>query len=165
MVLFPENLKVSKSMKQLLRKEKFKVTFNKDFRAVIEACADIRREGQHGTWITQEMIDCFGDLHELNIAHSVEVWEDDNLVGGLYGIYLEDKKVFCGESMFTRASATFQWKTWTTSWQLEETFSSRVSSMGHCLRRRQQTLLLVRFLQIFSLLRRADSVRFLKKRL
>jgi leucyl/phenylalanyl-tRNA--protein transferase len=104
MVLFPENLKVSKSMKQLLRKEKFKVTFNKDFRAVIEACADIRREGQHGTWITQEMIDCFGDLHELNIAHSVEVWEDDNLVGGLYGIYLEDKKVFCGESMFTKAS-------------------------------------------------------------
>ena len=104
MVLFPENLKVSKSMKQLLRKEKFKVTFNKDFRAVIEACADIRRDGQHGTWITQEMIDCFGDLHELNIAHSVEVWEDDNLVGGLYGIYLEDKKIFCGESMFTRAS-------------------------------------------------------------
>jgi len=104
MVLFPKNLKVSKSMKQLLKKEKFSVTFNKDFKAVIEACADIRRDGQHGTWITREMIDCFGDLHELNIAHSVEVWEDDNLVGGLYGIYLEDKKVFCGESMFARAS-------------------------------------------------------------
>ncbi|WP_231919737.1 leucyl/phenylalanyl-tRNA--protein transferase [Salegentibacter salegens] len=104
MVLFPDKLKVSKSMKQLFRKETFTVTFNKDFRAVIESCAEIRRDGQHGTWITQEIIDCFGDLHELNIAHSVEVWQDDNLVGGLYGIYLEDKKIFCGESMFTRAS-------------------------------------------------------------
>lgn len=104
MVLFPKKLKVSKSMKQLLRKEKFTVTFNKDFRAVIDACAEIRRDGQHGTWITREMIDCYSDLHELDMAHSVEVWENEDLVGGLYGIYLKDKQVFCGESMFTRKS-------------------------------------------------------------
>jgi leucyl/phenylalanyl-tRNA--protein transferase len=104
MVLFPEKLKVSKSMKQLLKKDAFEVTFNKDFKAVIEACAEIRRDGQHGTWITQEMIDCYIELHEFNIAHSVEVWQEGNLVGGLYGIYLMDKKVFCGESMFTKAS-------------------------------------------------------------
>ena len=104
MVLFPKNLKVSKSMKQLLRKKKFTVTFNKDFGAVIEACAQIRREGQQGTWITRDMINCYKDLYQLNIAQSVEVWENDDLVGGLYGIYLEDKHVFCGESMFTRVS-------------------------------------------------------------
>ena len=104
MVLFPEKLKISKSMKQLLKKDAFKVTFNKDFKAVIGACAEIRRDGQHGTWITQEMIDCYIELHEFNIAHSVEVWQDGNLVGGLYGIYLMDKKVFCGESMFAKAS-------------------------------------------------------------
>ena len=104
MVLFPEKLKVSKSMKQLLRKNKFTVSFNTDFNAVIEACAQIRRDGQHGTWITREMIASYNSLHKLNIAQSVEVWENDDLVGGLYGIYLEDKHVFCGESMFTRVS-------------------------------------------------------------
>ena len=104
MVLFPEKLKVSKSMKQLLKKDAFEVTFNRDFKAVIEACAAIRRDGQHGTWITSEMIDCYTELHKVDIAHSVEVWQDGNLVGGLYGIYLENKKVFCGESMFTKVS-------------------------------------------------------------
>lgn len=104
MVLFPKKLKVSKSMKQLLKKNAFEVTFNKDFRRVIEACAEIRRNGQHGTWITQEMIDCYIELHEFNFAHSVEVWKDGNLVGGLYGIYLKDKNIFCGESMFARTS-------------------------------------------------------------
>ncbi|WP_037317557.1 leucyl/phenylalanyl-tRNA--protein transferase [Salegentibacter sp. Hel_I_6] len=104
MVLFPDKLKVSKSMRQLIKKEAFQVTFNENFKEVIEACAEIRREGQHGTWITEEMIKCYEELHEFNMAHSVEVWQDGNLVGGLYGIYLKDKKVFCGESMFTKAS-------------------------------------------------------------
>ena len=104
MVLFPEKLKVSKSMKQLLRKNKFTVSFNTDFNAVIEACAQIRRDGQHGTWITREMIASYNSLHKLNIAQSVEVWENGDLVGGLYGIYLKDKNMFCGESMFTRVS-------------------------------------------------------------
>ena len=104
MVLFPEKLKVSKSMKKLFKKEAFKVTFDQDFERVIEACAEIRREGQHGTWITPEIIKSYRELHEFNLARSVEVWQDDNLVGGLYGIYLKEQQVFCGESMFARVS-------------------------------------------------------------
>ena len=104
MVLFPENLKVSKSMKQLFKKESFQVTFNQDFHNVIENCATIRREGQDGTWITQEIKDAYLKLHHLGIVQSVEVWQDKELVGGLYGIYLKDKKIFCGESMFAKVS-------------------------------------------------------------
>ncbi len=90
MVLFPENLKVSKSMKQLLRKEAFKITYNKDFLAVIENCAAIKRTGQNGTWITQEIKDAYLKLHDLGIVQSVEVWQNEELVGGLYGIYLKE---------------------------------------------------------------------------
>lgn len=104
MVLFPEKLKVSKSMKQLFRKKAFQVTFNQDFKAVIENCANIWRQGQAGTWITREIQKAYWELHKLGIAHSVEVWDGNNLVGGLYGIYLKDKKVFCGESMFATVS-------------------------------------------------------------
>lgn len=104
MVLFPENLKISKSMRQVLRKNVFRVTFNENFEAVIRNCATIDREGQHGTWITPEMKKAFSKLHDLGIANSVEVWHDDELVGGLYGIYLKEKKMFCGESMFARES-------------------------------------------------------------
>ncbi|TDN95571.1 leucyl/phenylalanyl-tRNA--protein transferase [Salegentibacter sp. 24] len=104
MVLFPEKLRVSKSMKQLFGKEPFEVTFNHDFKAVIEACAAIRRDGQHGTWITSEMIECYTELHQYNLAQSVEVWKGGKLVGGLYGVYLRDKKIFCGESMFAKVS-------------------------------------------------------------
>lgn len=104
MVLFPEKLRVSKSMKKLFKKEAFKVTFDQDFERVIEACAEIRREGQHGTWITPEIIKSYRELHEFNLARSVEVWQGDELVGGLYGIYLKEQQVFCGESMFARVS-------------------------------------------------------------
>jgi leucyl/phenylalanyl-tRNA---protein transferase len=104
MVLFPNNLKVSKSMRQLFKKQAFSVTFNKDFEAVIRNCAKIKREGQQGTWITPELEDAFITLSKINIAHSVEVWQEDKLVGGLYGIYLKEKKVFCGESMFSKKS-------------------------------------------------------------
>ena len=104
MVLFPEKLKISKSMKQLFRKNAFQVTFNRDFKAVIQNCAKIWRQGQNGTWITQEIQKAYLELHKLGIAHSVEVWDGNNLVGGLYGIYLKDKKVFCGESMFSTVS-------------------------------------------------------------
>jgi leucyl/phenylalanyl-tRNA--protein transferase len=104
MVLFPEKLKVSKSMKQLLKKNAFEVTFNQDFEAVITACSQIKRDGQEGTWITPEMKAAYLELHKLGLALSVEVWQDDFLAGGLYGIYLRDKQVFCGESMFTRVS-------------------------------------------------------------
>jgi leucyl/phenylalanyl-tRNA---protein transferase len=104
MVLFPENLKISKSMKQLLKREAFKVTFNEAFPEVLEQCAGIERDDQPGTWITPEMKKAYLDLHKMGVARSVEVWQEDVMVGGLYGIYLEEKKIFCGESMFTKVS-------------------------------------------------------------
>ncbi|HET7361417.1 MAG TPA: leucyl/phenylalanyl-tRNA--protein transferase [Salinimicrobium sp.] len=104
MVLFPENLKVSKSMKTLLRKNAFQVSFNQDFEAVIQNCATVARKNQGGTWITQKMQDAYLQLHKKGLAHSVEVWQENQLVGGLYGIYLKEKKIFCGESMFSKTS-------------------------------------------------------------
>ncbi|WP_179353000.1 leucyl/phenylalanyl-tRNA--protein transferase [Winogradskyella vidalii] len=101
-VLFPEDLKVSKSMRQVLKKDNFKVSTNTAFRTVLENCAQIKRHDQYGTWITDGMINAYVKLHELGIAKSVEVWQDDALVGGLYGI--EINNVFCGESMFTKVS-------------------------------------------------------------
>jgi leucyl/phenylalanyl-tRNA--protein transferase len=102
MVLFFDELKVSKSMRNILNRAIFKVTFNQDFRAVISNCQNVKRDGQNGTWITNEMIEAYCKLHELGIAKSVEVWKDDKLVGGLYGIDLGH--VFCGESMFSLES-------------------------------------------------------------
>ncbi len=102
MVLFPEELKVSKSTKQLLRKAIFKVTYNQDFEAVIRQCKSISRKGQSGTWITDEMEQAYIHLHKLGHAESVEVWLNDELVGGLYGVDLGS--VFCGESMFSKVS-------------------------------------------------------------
>ena len=104
MVLFPEELKISKSMKQLLKKDTFRITVDMAFPQVVEACATAKREGQAGTWITREMKDAYAELHRQGWAQSVEVWEGDELVGGLYGIILKERKVFCGESMFTRRS-------------------------------------------------------------
>ena len=104
MVLFPEKLKVSKSMKQLFKKQAFEVSVNHNFEAVIDNCASIPRNGQAGTWITHEMKKAYLKLYDLGYAKSVEVWENGNLVGGLYGIYLEEQNIFCGESMFTKVS-------------------------------------------------------------
>lgn len=104
MVLFPEKLKVSRSMQRLFRKKAFDVTFNQAFESVIKNCANIKREGQGGTWITGEIIDAYTNLHKLGIAHSVEVWQSGKLVGGVYGILLQEKKMFCGESMFSKVS-------------------------------------------------------------
>ncbi len=100
MVLFFEDLVVSKSMRNILNRDIFKVTFNHDFRGVISNCQKIKRDGQHGTWITNDMIDAYCKLNELGIAKSVEVWQDDELVGGLYGVDLGN--IFCGESMFSK---------------------------------------------------------------
>jgi len=105
MVLFPEKLKVSKSMQQLIRKDKFQITFNTCFSKVISNCKTINRKDQQGTWITAEMQQAYIKLHELGKAKSVEVWLDDELVGGLYGIDLGND-VFCGESMFSKVSNT-----------------------------------------------------------
>ncbi|MCL4162444.1 UNVERIFIED_CONTAM: hypothetical protein GTU68_032009, partial [Idotea baltica] len=102
-VLYPEKLKVSKSMKQVFRNKNYKVTVNKDFRAVINACALVKRSGQEGTWVTDTMIEAYVKLHELGYAKSIEVWNDDYLVGGLYGVDIGNG-VFSGESMFTKES-------------------------------------------------------------
>lgn len=104
MVLFPGKLKVSKSMKQVLGKNQFHVTFNENFEAVVDNCSIIPRVGQSGTWITRDLKEAMLKLHKLGIAQSVEVWEDEVLVGGLYGVYLKEKGVFCGESMFSKVS-------------------------------------------------------------
>lgn len=102
-VLFPEKLKVSKSMKQLLRNNMFKVTVNKAFREVITECSLIKRRGQDDTWITNDMIEAYVKLHALGYAKSVEVWKENDLVGGFYGVDLNNG-VFCGESMFSKES-------------------------------------------------------------
>lgn len=104
MVLFFDELVISKSMKKILNKKIFKVTYNKNFREVISNCQQIKREGQNGTWISDEMIEAYCKLNEEGIAKSVEVWQDDILVGGLYGIDLGKGNVFCGESMFSKVS-------------------------------------------------------------
>jgi leucyl/phenylalanyl-tRNA--protein transferase len=102
MVLFLDELIVSKSMRNILNRNSFRVTFNQNFRDVISNCQNIKRDGQNGTWITNDMIEAYCKLHELGIAKSVEVWQNDELVGGLYGVDLG--RVFCGESMFSKVS-------------------------------------------------------------
>jgi leucyl/phenylalanyl-tRNA--protein transferase len=102
-VLFPEKLKVSKSMRQTLRNKDYTVTINKAFVEVIKACAEAKRGGQDGTWITDNMITAFTELHSLGYAKSVEVWDNEELIGGLYGVVLGNG-IFTGESMFAKAS-------------------------------------------------------------
>lgn len=99
MVLFPNEIKVSKSMKQLIKSNKFTITFNQNFEEVIYQCKTIKRKNETGTWITNEMESAYINLNKLGYAKSVEVWEQQKLVGGLYGVDLGT--VFCGESMFS----------------------------------------------------------------
>ena len=104
MVLYPDDLRVSKSMHQFINSKKHRVTFNTAFASVISNCKSIDRskQGQSGTWITTEMQDAYIDLHKYGLAKSVEVWKDNELVGGLYGV--EVGNIFCGESMFSKIS-------------------------------------------------------------
>jgi leucyl/phenylalanyl-tRNA--protein transferase len=102
MVLFLDELKVSKSMRNIINRGLFRVTFNTAFKEVISNCRSIKRDGQPGTWITPDMVEAYCRLHEMGFAKSVEVWQDDELVGGLYGVDLGH--IFCGESMFSKVS-------------------------------------------------------------
>jgi leucyl/phenylalanyl-tRNA--protein transferase len=102
MVLFPEELHISRSLQKRLQKPDHRITFNTDFRQVMHACATAPRDGQNGTWIVPEMVEAYCELHRLGYAHSVEVWSDEALIGGLYGVALG--RVFFGESMFHRAT-------------------------------------------------------------
>ncbi len=101
-VLFPDELQVSKSMNKVLRSGSFSVTMDTCFADVVNACAIVKREGQDGTWITDDMKAAYSKLHGEGYAHSVEVWQHGRLVGGLYGVHAGD--VFCGESMFSLVS-------------------------------------------------------------
>lgn len=101
-VLSPAKIRISKSLQQVLRSNKFQVTIDKDFSSVIKNCAVISRKDQDGTWIVSDMQDAYNRLHEAGYAHSVEVWQGEELVGGLYGVQIG--KVFCGESMFSKVS-------------------------------------------------------------
>jgi len=101
-VLFPEELKVSKSMKALLKKDTYQFTINQSFAAVIQSCKVTERKGQDGTWIKNEVVEAYILLHQQGYAHSAEAWQDGKLVGGLYGIKMGN--IFFGESMFSHAS-------------------------------------------------------------
>ena len=101
-VLFPENLKVSKSMEVLIRKKAFRFTINEAFADVIRSCKELQRKGQDGTWITDELEASVNRLHQLGYAHSAEAWIGKELVGGLYGIRMG--RLFFGESMFSKTS-------------------------------------------------------------
>ena len=103
MVLFPSELKISKSMRKIFKDEVFHITYDQDFAQVIENCRKIKRTGQQGTWITDEIVNCYTQLHAMGYVRSTEVWnQKGELVGGLYGVWV--KNVFCGESMFAKKS-------------------------------------------------------------
>ncbi|MDC7232095.1 MAG: leucyl/phenylalanyl-tRNA--protein transferase [Spirochaetales bacterium] len=99
-VLYPDNLHIGSTMKKVLKSRRFTVTVDKSFREVMASCGKAPRKDQDGTWISGEMIEAYGRLHDLGFAHSVEVWEGDTLAGGLYGLSLG--RAFFGESMFAR---------------------------------------------------------------
>ena len=101
-VIFPGQVRITKSMKPYFRQERFRLTFDQEFDKVVYLCEQVLRKDQLGTWITEEIKTAYSELHHLGVAHSVEVWEDDLLVGGLYGVSLG--KMFFGESMFSAVS-------------------------------------------------------------
>jgi len=102
LVLYPREIKISKTLKKIMKKGLFKVTMDSAFVRVINQCAKIRLQNNEGTWIVKDMIDAYCKLHESGFAHSVEAWYQGELAGGLYGVSLG--KCFFGESMFTRIS-------------------------------------------------------------
>ena len=98
-VLYPDKLKISSSMKKVLREGSFRISFDQEFETVMRFCKESPRKDQESTWINDEMVDAYSKLHESGYAHSVEVWQEEKLVGGLYGISLG--RCFFGESMFS----------------------------------------------------------------
>ena len=101
-IMLLDKLHISKSMRRVLNSNKFKINFDTDFTYVIQQCAQVKRKGEDSTWITSEMIEAYEKLHNLGYAHSIEVWQDDRIVGGLYGVSLG--KCFFAESMFHTAT-------------------------------------------------------------
>ena len=103
MVIRPENVHISRSMRKFLQKHPYRISIDEDFSGVISACRSLREQAE-GTWITTEMETAYNRLHHEGYAHSVEIWEGDELVGGLYGIAMD--RLFFGESMFSRRPNT-----------------------------------------------------------
>ncbi|MDX1489962.1 MAG: leucyl/phenylalanyl-tRNA--protein transferase [Pseudohongiellaceae bacterium] len=103
MVLYPEKLHVSRSMRKVIKQSPYRISFDEAFDQVISQCAELRLDAE-GTWITSDMQKAYITLHKMHFAHSVEVWEDNILVGGLYGIAMG--QAFFGESMFSTRSNT-----------------------------------------------------------
>ena len=99
LVIYPDQIHISKTLGRLLKQGRYQVTFDQQLKEVIKACAQTKREGQNGTWILGEMQDAYFELHQMGFAHSVEVWEEGELIGGLYGVSLGS--AFFGESMFS----------------------------------------------------------------
>ncbi len=102
MVLFPDEIKISKSMQKIIKKKEFTITENTAFEQVIYHCKHIDRKDEFGTWITDDMEQAYINLYKKGVAKSIEVWLDDVLVGGLYGVVVGT--IFCGESMFSKVS-------------------------------------------------------------
>jgi len=144
-VLFPPQLRVSKSMKTLLRSGKFQFTTNTSFAAVIAACQSTPRPGQDGTWITEDIVAAYTQLHHAGYAHSAEAWQDGQLVGGLYGVLIG--KVFFGESMFSHVSnaSKFAFINWVQQLQQQgiqlidcQVYTAHLHSLGATMIPRQQ---------------------------
>ena len=122
MVVIPKEYKPSKSMRNILNRGIFNITFNQNFQEVIKNCQIIKRQGQNGTWINDDIVNSYIELHKLGYAKSVEVWQNGELVGGLYGIDLGNK-IFCGESMFSKVSnASKVAFTWLNTYLKEENY-------------------------------------------
>lgn len=100
LVLYPKDIRLSRSLKKTIRQKKYKITFDSEFEQVIKSCARVRRGAGEGTWITGEMANAYCKLNELGYAHSVEAWHEGRLAGGLYGVSLG--RCFFGESMFSK---------------------------------------------------------------
>ena len=98
LVLFPDDLKISSSLSKKIKKNNYQFEVDKNFLSVIKSCSEVKRKDQDGTWIDERIINAYTELHQMKIAHSFEIYFNGNLVGGLYGIILDD--VFFGESMF-----------------------------------------------------------------
>ncbi len=101
-VIFPDKIFISKSMQKVIDKQIFSITENNAFEKVIAACKTTARKEQDGTWITSEMEKAYIKLHQMGIAKSIEIWQNKKLVGGLYGLHINN--IFCGESMFSKVS-------------------------------------------------------------
>ena len=101
MVLFPERLRIPRSLGKRIRQRRYRVTMDRAFGEVVRRCKQKPRPGQDGTWITAEMLACYDGLFQAGVAHSIEAWDGDRLVGGLFGVSLG--RVFAGDSMFADA--------------------------------------------------------------